>query len=179
MDLMIQHLGKGIGLILLLSMPAVLMAAGIGLIVGILQAVTQVQEQTISAAPKIVFVFLLIIFAGPMMLDVMKEYLNESIVLGTEVIPKDEDMLLPPKPRLAYGEENSRFDFFKEKRHYPSGGKIKAMMKGPSPAQEMVQKQKSGALVKTQKITPKPGVGEQIYIKRRDRNELPKPPDRR
>ena len=37
-----------------------LVAAGIGLVVGILQAVTQVQEQTIAAAPKILGVFLVI-----------------------------------------------------------------------------------------------------------------------
>ena len=41
-----------------ISMPCVLTAAAIGLVVGIIQAVTQVQEQTIAAAPKIFAVFL-------------------------------------------------------------------------------------------------------------------------
>ena len=47
-----------------ISMPCVLTAAAIGLVVGIIQAVTQVQEQTIAAAPKIFAVFLVIIIGG-------------------------------------------------------------------------------------------------------------------
>ena len=49
---------------LTISMPAVLTAASIGLVVGILQAVTQVQEQTIAAAPKVLGVFLVIMIMG-------------------------------------------------------------------------------------------------------------------
>ncbi|MCK7485724.1 MAG: flagellar biosynthetic protein FliQ [Bacillus subtilis] len=60
MELLMEHLGKGFVNMLLISMPVVLTAASIGLVVGVLQAVTQVQEQTIAAAPKILGVFLAI-----------------------------------------------------------------------------------------------------------------------
>jgi flagellar biosynthesis protein FliQ len=178
MDLLLGHLGHGMGLILMLAMPAVLLAAGIGLIVGILQAVTQVQEQTIAAAPKIFFVFMLVIFGGPFMVDVLRGYLIEAIHLGLEVVPKDDNMILPPKPRLAYGEENARMEFFKEKRRRPEENKIKRLMENPSKAStfnEMVVGKQVGA----QKPMPKPGVGEQIYLKRRAAGKLPNPPDRR
>lgn len=178
MDLLLGHLGHGLGLILLLSMPAVLLAAGIGLVVGILQAVTQVQEQTIAAAPKIVFVFLLIIFGGPFMLDVLQDYLRESFHIGLEVIPRDELMLLPPKPRLAYGEKNARMDFFREKKRPVSDSKIKKMMDSPSAAKGFVEKN-VGKSVNVSKPVPKAGVGEKIYMKRRAAGNLPKPPDRR
>ena len=53
MEILLEYLAKGFLIMLAISMPCVLVAAGIGLVVGILQAVTQVQEQTIAAAPKI------------------------------------------------------------------------------------------------------------------------------
>jgi flagellar biosynthesis protein FliQ len=178
MDILIGHMGHGIGLILLLSLPAVLLAAGIGLVVGILQAVTQVQEQTIAAAPKITFVFLLIIFGGPFMIESLKDFMVESTHLALEVIPKDELMILPPKPRMAYGEENARLDFFKEKKRAPSQSKVKAMMNSPSKASGFVES--AGAIVdNSSKPRPKPGVGEQVYMQRRAAGKLPKPPDKR
>ena len=64
MEILLEYLAKGFLIMLSISMPCVLVAAGIGLIVGILQAVTQVQEQTIAAAPKILGVFLVIIIGG-------------------------------------------------------------------------------------------------------------------
>ena len=57
MEVLVEYLGKGFMVMLMISMPCVLMAALVGLVVGILQAVTQVQEQTIAAAPKIVLVY--------------------------------------------------------------------------------------------------------------------------
>ena len=175
---MLGHLGHGIWLILLLSLPAVLLAAGVGLIIGILQAVTQVQEQTITAAPKILFVFLLIIFGGPFMIDILKEYMVESVHLGMEVLPKEEAMILPPKPRLAYGEANSRMDFFKETPRYPTESKIHAMMQKPAMSNDM---NAAGNHItnNTAAVRPKAGVGEQIYLKRRAANDLPTPPDKR
>ena len=64
MELLMEFMGKGFTTMLMISMPCVLVAAAIGLIVGIIQAVTQVQEQTIAAAPKIVLVFLTIVILG-------------------------------------------------------------------------------------------------------------------
>ena len=61
MEILTEFLAKGFMTMLTISMPCVLVAAGIGLIVGIIQAVTQVQEQTIAAAPKILGVFLVIL----------------------------------------------------------------------------------------------------------------------
>lgn len=178
MDILMGHVGHGIWLILLLSLPVVLLAAGIGLVVGILQAVTQVQEQTIAAAPKITFVFLLVIFGGPLMVQILQEYLVESMHLGFEVVAHDEARVLPPKPRMAYGEANSRLDFFKEKRRIPTDSKVKAMMNQPSKAGSMDEAHRH-LVDQSSRVQPKPGIGEKIYMKRRDAGTLPKPPDRR
>ena len=64
MEILLEFMGKGLLTMLMISMPCVLTAAFVGLIVGILQAVTQVQEQTIAAAPKILAVFLVLMFLG-------------------------------------------------------------------------------------------------------------------
>ena len=57
LEVLVEYLAQGFLIMLAISMPCVLVAAGIGLVVGILQAVTQVQEQSISAAPKNLCVF--------------------------------------------------------------------------------------------------------------------------
>ena len=64
LEVLLEYMAKGFLIMLAISMPCVLCAAGIGLVVGILQAVTQVQEQTIAAAPKILGVFLVICIGG-------------------------------------------------------------------------------------------------------------------
>lgn len=96
MELLADHLGKGLILTLMISLPCVLTAAGVGLIIGILQAVTQVQEQTIAAAPKIILVFSIIIFGGGLMMNMLENYVRESTQLAFEQVPKDGTMLMPP-----------------------------------------------------------------------------------
>lgn len=95
-------------------MPIVLTAAGIGLVVGILQAVTQVQEQTIAAAPKILGVFLVILIGGTIIIRILDNYLTESITLAMDIIPKSEMSVLPPK---GYMDSNQRrLNFFNDKK---------------------------------------------------------------
>lgn len=55
--------------VLLTAGPIIGVALAVGLIVSILQATTQVQEQTLTFVPKIVAVFLSIILFGPYMLN--------------------------------------------------------------------------------------------------------------
>ena len=60
---------KGIYTILIVCGTLLLLALGVGLIVSIFQATTQIQEQTLAFVPKIVAVFLGIVFFGPWMLS--------------------------------------------------------------------------------------------------------------
>ncbi len=55
--------------ILLLSMPLLLTALAVGLIVAIFQATTQIQEQTLAFIPKIVMVFMMLLLSGPWILQ--------------------------------------------------------------------------------------------------------------
>ena len=48
----------------------------IGLIVSIFQAATQINEQTLSFVPKLVGMFIVLILAGPWMLQMMVDYIR-------------------------------------------------------------------------------------------------------
>jgi len=129
MELLMDHLGKGFINILLISMPVVLVAAFIGLVIGILQAVTQVQEQTISAAPKILGVFLTIMIMGAFFSKVLTEYLVDSINLGCHVVAKQGDFVLPPEDMSLAAKKK----FYQEEKDFFSGKrpKVDQIMKNP------------------------------------------------
>ncbi len=95
MELLVEFLAKGFMVMLSISMPCVLMAAMVGLVIGILQAVTQVQEQTIAAAPKIVIVFLTIVLLGGYFIKILTNYIYEGTSLAFQVVPKNETFVLP------------------------------------------------------------------------------------
>ncbi len=95
MEVLVEFLAKGFMVMLLISMPCVLMAALVGLVVGILQAVTQVQEQTIAAAPKIVIVFLTIVILGGYFIKVLTNFVFEGTHLAFEIVPKNDSFVLP------------------------------------------------------------------------------------
>ena len=96
MEILVEFFAKGLMTMLMIAMPCVLTAACVGLVVGILQAVTQVQEQTIAAAPKIFTVFLVIIIMGTTYMKLLENLFSEGSVIAFEVIPKSEEFVLPP-----------------------------------------------------------------------------------
>jgi type III secretion protein S len=58
-----------LGIVLLLALPPLLAAMTVGLIVGILQAVTQVQDQSLPVAIKLLVVIVVLMFAGPLLVQ--------------------------------------------------------------------------------------------------------------
>ncbi len=95
MEMLTEYLAKGFMTMLSISMPCVLTAAAIGLIVGIIQAVTQVQEQTIAAAPKIFAVFLVIIIGGLGFIKLLTNLFQEGAALAFNGVSKSENYVLP------------------------------------------------------------------------------------
>ena len=57
--------------------PLLLVGLAIGLIVSVFQAVTQIQEQSLSFIPKIIGVAAVIVIAGPWMLGQLLGYTEE------------------------------------------------------------------------------------------------------
>jgi flagellar biosynthetic protein FliQ len=62
---------------LMVAAPLLLVALGIGLVVSIFQAATQINESTLSFIPKLVGVFVALVVAGPWMIGVMTDYMRE------------------------------------------------------------------------------------------------------
>ena len=94
MEMLMEYMAKGFVTMLSISMPCVLTAAGIGLVVGILQAVTQVQEQTIAAAPKILAVFLVIMVGGIGFVKLLTNLFSDGMAIAFNVIPKSDTYVL-------------------------------------------------------------------------------------
>lgn len=51
-----------------LSMPILLLSLAVGVVVSLFQAVTQIQEQTLTFVPKIIVLVLALVLLGPWML---------------------------------------------------------------------------------------------------------------
>lgn len=64
---------------LLIGAPVMLTAIAVGLIISIFQAVTQIQDQTLSFVPKIVAMLLALLYLLPWTLQRMIEYSTEVI----------------------------------------------------------------------------------------------------
>lgn len=94
LEVLVEYLAQGFLIMLAISMPCVLVAAGIGLVVGILQAVTQVQEQTIAAAPKILGVFLVIVIGGFGFIRLLTNLFTDGMAIAFNIVPKHDDYVL-------------------------------------------------------------------------------------
>lgn len=65
---------QSIRTVLFASMPMLLLSLVVGLLVSIIQAVTQIQEATLSFVPKIISVFLSILVFGTWILNLLMEF---------------------------------------------------------------------------------------------------------
>jgi len=73
-DLVIQLGQETMKTTAMLSAPLLGAALLVGLIISFLQAITQINEATLTFIPKIIVVGIVIIIAGPWMLDVMSHF---------------------------------------------------------------------------------------------------------
>ena len=67
---------QAIEVTLVLAAPMLLAALIVGLIVSIFQAATQLNEATLQFVPKLVTMFLVLIFAGPWMIQYFMDYIQ-------------------------------------------------------------------------------------------------------
>jgi flagellar biosynthesis protein FliQ len=70
---------QGLYLLLMVSAPILLTILGVGLLVSVFQAATQINEQTLSFVPKMVAAVAVLAVAGPWMLTTLVEYLQRII----------------------------------------------------------------------------------------------------
>ena len=73
-EFVVEFAKQAIMLTISLAMPMLGLGLIAGLIVSVFQAVTQIQEMTLTFVPKIIAVFLGLLFAAPWMLDQMTTF---------------------------------------------------------------------------------------------------------
>ncbi|PKO46851.1 MAG: flagellar biosynthetic protein FliQ [Betaproteobacteria bacterium HGW-Betaproteobacteria-4] len=73
----VMEIGRqAIEVTLLMAAPALLSALVVGLIISVFQAATQLNEATLQFVPKLVVMFLVLMLAGPWMLQYMIDYIQ-------------------------------------------------------------------------------------------------------
>ena len=68
---------QAIELTLMVSLPLLGVGLGVGLFVSIIQAATQIQEATLAFVPKIISMFLALLFAFPWIMDKLITYTRD------------------------------------------------------------------------------------------------------
>ena len=66
-ELVLRAVREGLLLVLVLSAPPLLASLAIGIVAGIVQAATQVHDQTLAFVPKLVIVMLVLLASGPLL----------------------------------------------------------------------------------------------------------------
>lgn len=62
---------------MLIAAPLLVSALGVGLLIGMFQAATQINEMTLSFIPKLLVLVLALVAAGPWMLSVIMNYTKQ------------------------------------------------------------------------------------------------------
>ena len=70
---------QALELMLVVSAPLLLVALAIGLAVSLLQAITQINEATLSFLPKLLAISATLLLAGPWMISMLVDYLQRVI----------------------------------------------------------------------------------------------------
>mgnify|MGYP000929338089 CR=1 FL=1 len=73
---MIQVVQNAMLLVLKVSAPILLASMAVGLLISILQAATQIHEQTVVFVPKLVAIVLVLVVMGSWMADTMRDFVN-------------------------------------------------------------------------------------------------------
>jgi flagellar biosynthesis protein FliQ len=77
---------QGLYLLLTVAAPVLLTILGVGLLVSIFQAATQIHEATLSFVPKVIAAVVVLAITGPWMLSTLVEYLQRTLMTIPSVV---------------------------------------------------------------------------------------------
>lgn len=84
-ELVLQLTHDAIQTMVLVAGPLLISAMVVGIIISILQAITQINEATLTFIPKIVAIVVVLALAGPWMLKVLETYAANMISGAGEI----------------------------------------------------------------------------------------------
>ena len=67
-------------MLLMIAAPVLATVLGVGLVISLFQAVTQIHEQTLSFVPKLIAAIAVFAIAGPWMLTTLVEFIRSTIL---------------------------------------------------------------------------------------------------
>ena len=70
-------LRDGLIMVATLAAPILILCMGVGLLIAVFQAATQINEQTLTFVPKLLLVFLVLIVAGSWMMASLSDFAHE------------------------------------------------------------------------------------------------------
>lgn len=77
---MVLTIGReALTMLLMIALPVLLTVLAVGVVVSIFQAITQINENTLSFVPKLVAAIIVFAVAGPWMLSVTVEFIRRTI----------------------------------------------------------------------------------------------------
>jgi flagellar biosynthesis protein FliQ len=85
LELVLRAAREGLLLVVLLSAPPLLASMAVGLVVGVAQAATQIQDQALGFVPKLVVVLLVLAAMGPLLGAQLVRF-TESLLLAIPAI---------------------------------------------------------------------------------------------
>ena len=84
-DQVIEIFREALLLSIRLAGPLLLVSMAVGLVISILQAATQIHEQTLSFVPKALTIAVLLLLMAPLMISSMNDFVLEIFDLITQV----------------------------------------------------------------------------------------------
>ncbi len=85
-DYVVEVVSQAIKITLMLSAPMLIGALVVGILVSIFQAVTQINEQTLSFIPKILVIIAALVIFSPWMIETMVTYTQDHFTSIPELI---------------------------------------------------------------------------------------------
>jgi len=79
-ELVLQIGNHALWMAILMAGPILLTALLVGLVIGMVQAATQIQEMTLSFIPKLLGIVAVLVVAGPWMLASMVDWFRELVL---------------------------------------------------------------------------------------------------
>lgn len=78
---------EAIWVLLKVAAPVMLIALGVGLIISLFQALTQMQEMTLAFVPKIIAIFIALIVLSPYMIGELTVFMDQISLRIAEIGP--------------------------------------------------------------------------------------------
>ncbi len=85
-ELVMQMGADAIKTTIYLAGPLLIAAMAIGIIVSVLQAITQINENTLTFIPKMVAIIVVLMVMAPWMMDIMRDYATHVLGGAGELI---------------------------------------------------------------------------------------------